>query len=434
LYFIFKKPKYESQLQMLQPMGFPDNDYIYIDFRNFEYDQKWEFPRENLELGKELGAGAFGKVVQATAYGISSPGKCTQVAVKMLKEKHQATEKEALMSELKMMTHIGSHDNIVNLLGACTSSGPIYLIFQYCCNGDLLNYLRNNRENFHKSLTDVFTKNRYSCLYHNFQHEKGNRVLSLALRQESGTHVVMEAERYPLERQDEADRLLSCSDSVGGPCEVTYDHPKKCIEEELQVLTFDDLLSFSCQVAKGMEFLTSKNCIHRDLAARNMLVTQGKLVKIGDFGLARDIVNDSNYVIKGNVRSPALKWMAPESLFEGVYTVQSEVWSYGILLWEIFSLGVNPYPGKPVDRNFYIQIQNGFKMDQPYYATSAVYQVMKSCWTLEPMKRPAFSKIVLFMEGQLTKAEEEVSCLGLFVSETVPSCTVIHCCLFSLSL
>ncbi|MGH0183671.1 UNVERIFIED_CONTAM: hypothetical protein FKN15_012624 [Acipenser sinensis] len=267
---------------MVQLLGPSDNDYIYIDFSHVEYDQKWEFPRENLEIGKELGSGAFGKVVEATAYGISKPGVSEQVAVKMLKEKFQPSEKEALMSELKMMTHIGTHENIVNLLGACTVTGPVYLIFQYCPYGDLLNYLRMNREQFHKTLTDVFTQNHFS-LYHNFQ----------------------------------------------------PDH------------TF------------------------RDLAARNVLVTHEKVVKIGDFGLARDIMNDSNYIVKGNARLP-VKWMSPESLFEGLYTVQSDVWSYGILLWEIFSLGVNPYPGIQVDQSFYKLIQNGFKMEQPYYSTESV--------------------------------------------------------------
>ncbi|RXM97352.1 Macrophage colony-stimulating factor 1 receptor, partial [Acipenser ruthenus] len=261
--------------------------------------------------GKELGSGAFGKVVEATAYGISKPGVSEQVAVKMLKEKFQPSEKEALMSELKMMTHIGTHENIVNLLGACT---------------------------------------------------------------------------------------------VTEECDSNYQNTRKNLDEELHVLTFEDLLSFSYQVAKGMEFLTERNCIHRDLAARNVLVTHEKVVKIGDFGLARDIMNDSNYIVKGNARLP-VKWMSPESLFEGLYTVQSDVWSYGILLWEIFSLGVNPYPGIQVDQSFYKLIQNGFKMEQPYYSTESVYQVMQSCWTLDARKRPGFSQIVSFMESQLSDAE-----------------------------
>ncbi|KAF4788072.1 FL cytokine receptor [Turdus rufiventris] len=316
LAFIFlkykKQFKYESQWRMIQMIGPSDNEYIYIDFREFEYDIKWEFPRENLEFGQVLGCGAFGKVVNATAYGINSAGDSVQVAVKMLKEKPDASEKDALMSELKMMTHIGSHENIVNLLGACTLSDNI---------------------------------------------------------KDTSTQV------------DE--------------------------EEDFNVLTFEDLLCFSYQVAKGMEFLESKSCIHRDLAARNILVTHGKVVKICDFGLARDVMNDSNYIVRGNARLP-VKWMAPESLFERTYTMKSDVWSYGILLWEIFSLGVNPYPGIQVDTNFYKLIQSGFKMDQPYYATKDVYCMMQSCWSLDSRKRPSFSCLVSSLASQLAEAEGAV--------------------------
>ncbi|KAJ3611476.1 hypothetical protein NHX12_021491 [Muraenolepis orangiensis] len=350
LYTVRKKPQYESQLQMIQMLGPNDNDYIYINFKDFQYDQKWEFPRENLELGKELGSGAFGMVVQATAFGIGTPGS-SQVAVKMLKE--------ALMSELKMMTQVGNHDNIVNLLGACTGTGPIYLIFQFCWYGDLLNYLKNNRERYHKSLTEAFNKDRFSSLYHNLQAKSD-----------------------------------SCKDSEQQL-------------EELEVLTYNSLLSFAHQVAKGMEFLSSRNCIHRDLAARNVLVTKDRLVKIGDFGLARDINNDSNYVVRGNVRLP-VKWMAPESIFQGMYTMKSDIWAYGILLWEIFSLGVTPYPGVKVDSKFYSMIERGFKMECPYYAGDSVYRIMCKCWILEPSDRPAFSKLVTFMEDHLTNMEEKL--------------------------
>ncbi|CAL8402413.1 unnamed protein product [Gadus morhua 'NCC'] len=392
LYNIRKKPRYESQLQMIQIMGPNDNDYIYINFKDFQYDQKWEFPRENLQLGKELGSGAFGMVVQATAVGFGPQGN-SQVAVKMLKEKHQTVEKEALMSELKMMTQIGNHDNIVNLLGACTGTGPVYLIFQFCWYGDLLNYLKNNRECYHKSLTDAFNKDRFTSLYHNLQSNGDSSEFQIPVENYVHMHPTTTGGQENL-------ALLNLTDDG-------MDKGSGQQAEELEGLTYNDLLSFAHQVAMGMEFLSAKNCIHRDLAARNVLVTKDRLVKIGDFGLARDIDHDSNYVVRGNVRLP-VKWMAPESIFQGMYTMKSDVWAYGILLWEIFSLGVTPYPGVKVDNKFYSMIERGFQMECPYYAGVSVYRVMCKCWSLEPSVRPAFSKLAAFMEAQLTNMEEKL--------------------------
>ncbi|XP_016151702.1 PREDICTED: receptor-type tyrosine-protein kinase FLT3 [Ficedula albicollis] len=409
--FIFlkykKQFKYESQWRMIQMIGPSDNEYIYIDFREFEYDIKWEFPRENLEFGQVLGCGAFGKVVNATAYGINKAGDSVQVAVKMLKEKPDASEKDALMSELKMMTHIGSHENIVNLLGACTLSGPIYLIFEYCCYGDLLNYLRNKREKFHWTLTDIFKQQNFS-FYHNI-HQDQNSRMGTHLKYGGSTTLCREDEFETTQRSQNMNVTNGSNGIVlfSEEDQIKIASTQADEEEDFNVLTFEDLLCFSYQVAKGMEFLESKSCIHRDLAARNILVTHGKVVKICDFGLARDVINDSNYIIRGNARLP-VKWMAPESLFERTYTMKSDVWSYGILLWEIFSLGVNPYPGIQVDTNFYKLIQSGFKMDQPYYATKDVYCMMQSCWALDSRKRPSFSYLVSSLASQLAELEGAV--------------------------
>ncbi|CAJ0941787.1 unnamed protein product [Ranitomeya imitator] len=121
MYKYLQKPKYEIQWKVVEEIN--GNNYVYIDPTQLPYDNKWEFPRDRLCFGKILGAGAFGKVVEATAYGLFKEDNALTVAVKMLKPSAHATEREALMSELKVLSYLGHHKNIVNLLGACTVGG-----------------------------------------------------------------------------------------------------------------------------------------------------------------------------------------------------------------------------------------------------------------------------------------------------------------------
>nr|KAF6346353.1 colony stimulating factor 1 receptor [Pipistrellus kuhlii] len=123
LYKYKQKPKYQVRWKIIE--SFEGNNYTFIDPTQLPYNEKWEFPRNNLQFGKTLGAGAFGKVVEATAFGLGKEDAVLKVAVKMLKSTAHADEKEALMSELKIMSHLGQHENIVNLLGACTHGGTV---------------------------------------------------------------------------------------------------------------------------------------------------------------------------------------------------------------------------------------------------------------------------------------------------------------------
>uniref|UniRef100_A0A3B3UB25 receptor protein-tyrosine kinase n=1 Tax=Poecilia latipinna TaxID=48699 RepID=A0A3B3UB25_9TELE len=312
------------------------------------YDPGWELPRERLTLGKPLGEGCFGQVVLAEAIGIdkNKPTRLTKVAVKMLKA--DATEKDLsdLISEMEMMKMIGKHKNIINLLGACTQGGPLYVVVEYASQGNLREYLRGRRPA-------------------GLEYWSGLRQASL------------------------------------GSLEIR------------------ELVSAAYQVARGMSYLASKKCIHRDLAARNVLVTEDNVMKIADFGLARDIHHIDYYKKTTNGRLP-VKWMAPEALFDRIYTHQSDVWSFGVLLWEIFTLGGSPYPGVPVEELFKL-LKEGHRMEKPSACTQELYLMMRECWHAVPARRPTFQQLVEDLDRTLSNMANQVTNLQLWR----------NCCLYS---
>ncbi|XP_075343343.1 macrophage colony-stimulating factor 1 receptor 2-like isoform X1 [Odontesthes bonariensis] len=367
-----QKPKYEIRWKIIESTD--GNNYTFIDPTQLPYNHKWEFPRDKLRLGAVLGSGAFGKVVEAKAFGLGTGNKATRVAVKMLKPSAHSEEREALMSELKILSHLGYHDNIVNLLGACTQGGPMLMITEYCSHGDLLNFLRAHAQDFVASMLSV------DSMEANYKNVASQHA---RLRSDSGISCCSEYQ--------EMQPVLSPGQSPPGG-----------LTDSLSVC---DLMRFSYQVAQGLDFLSTRNCIHRDVAARNVLLTDGRVAKICDFGLARDIRNDDSYIVQGNARLP-VKWMAPESIFQCIYTVQSDVWSYGVLLWEIFSLGKSPYPNVAVDTNFYKMIKDGRHMEQPDFAPAEMYYLMTLCWTLEPTHRPTFKTIAQLINRLLLSTND----------------------------
>ena len=150
-------------------------------------------------------------------------------------------------------------------------------------------------------------------------------------------------------------------------------------------------------VAEGMAYLSSKDCVHRDLAARNCLIGEVKSVKISDFGMSRQLSEGEYQMSTANKPLP-IKWTAPEALHKGLYTCQSDVWSYGILLWETFSCGSTPYPG--MDSKTAIEkLETGFRLPTPTGTPTAVYDLMRQCWEYLPPDRPRFPEIVVTLRG-----------------------------------
>jgi serine/threonine protein kinase len=146
-------------------------------------------------------------------------------------------------------------------------------------------------------------------------------------------------------------------------------------------------------------------CIHRDLAARNVLISEDFVVKIADFGLTRNIFNTDYYRKTTDGRLP-VKWMAPEALFDRKYTTKSDVWSYGVLLWEIFTLGGTPYPSVPVEKLFGL-LRDGHRMEKPPHSSLELYNMMLECWHDSPGHRPSFSDLVADLDRILAVCVSE---------------------------
>uniref|UniRef100_A0A3B3RMV1 Tyrosine-protein kinase n=1 Tax=Paramormyrops kingsleyae TaxID=1676925 RepID=A0A3B3RMV1_9TELE len=149
------------------------------------------------------------------------------------------------------------------------------------------------------------------------------------------------------------------------------------------VLGGECLLKFSLDVCEAMEYLEANNFVHRDLAARNVLVSEDNIAKVSDFGLTKEASSTQD-----TAKLP-VKWTSPEALREKQFSTKSDVWSYGILLWEIYSFGRVPYPRIPL-KEVVPRVEKGYKMDAPDGCPLVVYDIMKQCWTLSPVERPSF--------------------------------------------
>uniref|UniRef100_UPI0035901350 leukocyte tyrosine kinase receptor n=1 Tax=Myxine glutinosa TaxID=7769 RepID=UPI0035901350 len=160
-------------------------------------------------------------------------------------------------------------------------------------------------------------------------------------------------------------------------------------------LTMLDLLTMAKDITQGCRYLEENHFIHRDIAARNCLLTSkgtGRVAKIGDFGMARDIYRTSYYRKGGRAMLP-VKWMPPEAFMEGVFTSKTDTWSFGVLLWEIFSLGYMPYPSRS-NQDVMEFVMSGGRMEPPRNCPLPVYRIMTQCWQHRPEDRPNFSTIL----------------------------------------
>ncbi|XP_066536535.1 tyrosine-protein kinase receptor TYRO3 [Hoplias malabaricus] len=217
-----------------------------------------------------------------------------------------------------------------------------------------------------------------------FDHINVVKLLGVALEREDGSSVPVPLVILPFLKHGDLRRFLIATRYGDIPMFVPH----------------QSLLRFMIDIATGMEYLSSKGFLHRDLAARNCMLGDDLRVRVADFGLSKQIISSDYYRQRVAIRMP-IKWMAIESLSESIYTSKSDVWSFGVTMWEIMSRGKTPYPG--ISNHELLEMLDGGHRLKQGECDNKLYEVMLSCWHRNPSQRPCFTELTQRLKALLSE-------------------------------
>ncbi|CAH8448568.1 unnamed protein product [Schistosoma rodhaini] len=305
-------------------------------------DSKTYIPKSSFTLENLLGEGNYG-IVYKGKLSINADDESntnnTEIAIKTLKDGFRNRQLINLLREAKVLSELEPHPHIIRFHGLCIDNNHPYILLELAIHGNLRDFLRSRRPPGINFWADERTIN--------------------------SSYVVVT-------NSNDLKEILS-DDAI----------------RQQRV----ELLKFALDIADALLYFETLSLFHRDVAARNVVVTEGFVAKLCDFGYACTQEESDNGYMEMDKGYLAVRWMAPECLTTTKrYTSKCDVWSYGILLWELFSLGNSPYPG--LDNGQLVSwINNGNRNTRPYLSTNSIYQLMLECWSQDPENRPRFYDI-----------------------------------------
>nr|CAH8829690.1 unnamed protein product [Trichobilharzia regenti] len=323
-------------------------------------------PRSSFILEEDIivGEGTYGIVYKGKLRNPNHGNNCTtavshiDIAIKTLKNGFQERQFINLIRELKNLTLLKQHPHIIHCYGMCIYQGQPFILLELAVHGNLRDFLRNLRPpgidlSDHQIFIDQITSPRYVNMH----------------------------------KLEDLEKLL----------------PGFSVKEQI-----GNLLTFALNIADALMYFESLSLIHRDVAARNVVITEGYVAKLCDFGYTSTL-DECNYgYLQMDKDYLPLRWMAPECVDTNYFTSKCDVWSFGILLWELFTLGNTPYSEIATDEVI-DWVNQGNRNPRPYLSTEAVYQLMLDCWSQEPDNRPGFSEIYTRITSMIPNSTENCS-------------------------
>ncbi|MGH0175123.1 UNVERIFIED_CONTAM: hypothetical protein FKN15_069966 [Acipenser sinensis] len=300
------------------------------------------------------------------------------VAIKTLKAGYTENQRRDFLSEASIMGQF-EHPNIIRLEGVVTRSKPVMIVTEYMENGSLDSFLRKHDAQF--TVIQLVGMLRGIASGMKYLSDMGYVHRDLAAR-----NILVNSN-------------LVCKVSDFGLSRVLEDDPEAAYTTRKHDAQFTviQLVGMLRGIASGMKYLSDMGYVHRDLAARNILVNSNLVCKVSDFGLSRVLEDDPEAAYTTRGGKIPIRWTAPEAIAYRKFTSASDVWSYGIVLWEVMAYGERPY-WEMSNQDVIKAVDEGYRLPPPMDCPAALYQLMLDCWQKDRNNRPKFEQIVSILD------------------------------------